>query len=171
MTKEEVEFSPVQPILFLVWGPAIYYFLTIPIDWVSLTRNWFDLFLIIVFVSFVWRNVRITILMLRRVPAIVLTDETITVAQKNYTLYWKDIKSVFLATSGLSYYRRRHIMLRVRDPEKCIKEIKNPIMRNFRWYTRNWSYSPFDINLFLVKGDDDEIYRLVLKYYQNNRGF
>jgi len=75
-------------------------------------------------------------------------------------------------SGGTTAPKNRYIIISVREPEKYLKAVKNPLIRYYRWYTRNfWSYSPFEVNLFLVKGDDDEIYQLVLKYYQNFRGF
>ena len=75
-------------------------------------------------------------------------------------------------SNGITAPKSGYIIIRVRDPEKYIKSIKNPFTRYYRWHTRGlWNLSPFEISLFLVRGDDDEIYHTVLKYYQNNRGF
>lgn len=107
-------------------------------------------------------------------PAVVLTDDAITITERNYTIYWKDVIDVYMADSGEPAVRApriNYIIIRVREPDKYIKAIKNPFTRYYRWYTRNWSLSPFQVNLFFVRGDDDEIYHLVLKYFQNNRGF
>ena len=65
----------------------------------------------------------------------------------------------------------RFVTIKVREPEVQLKMVKNPLIRNYRWLTRNWRQSPFDVSLFLVRGDDDEIYHTILRYYQNNRGF
>jgi hypothetical protein len=110
-------------------------------------------------------------------PALVLTEESITIIERGYTIYWKDMIDVYMAHTGSPLDGVRsvtmdYIIIKVREPEKYLKEIKNPFTRFYRWNTRKlWSDSPFEINLFLIRGDDDDIYQLVLKYYQNLRGF
>ena len=111
--------------------------------------------------------------MLLQKPAIILTNESITITERRYTIKWTDMKNVYLVrTPSMREPRIYYVILRVREPEKYIRSIKNPFTRYYRWYTRNlWNQSPFEVNLFLVRGDDDEIFRTILKYYQNNRGF
>jgi len=117
---------------------------------------------------FTWRQLRITFLMLIRKPALILTDKGVTITERNYTIYWEDIMDVYKAFGRGS--PRNYVIIRVREPEKYIRAIKNPFTRYWRWYTRNlFNLSPFEVNLFLVRGDDDEIYHTVLKYYQHNR--
>jgi len=176
MQKEEFSFSPLQPILFVIGVPAIMYFFSDHINWFSITHSWLTL-LIIPLLLFTWRQLRITILMLMNRPAVVLTDDAITITERGYTIKWRDIKDVSIASDGspsggITAPKNRYVILRVREPEKYIKSIKNPFTRYYRWYTRTlWSLSPFEVSLFLVRGDDDEIYHTILRYYQNNRGF
>ena len=65
----------------------------------------------------------------------------------------------------------RFVTIKVREPEVQLKMVRNPFIRNYKWPTRNWRQSPLEVSLFLVRGDDDEIYYTTLRYYQNNRGF
>ena len=178
MEKKEFGFSALQPVFFIVWWPGIYFWFTRSISIYALTHSWLAIFITIVLIVLTWKNLRITLLMLRNVPAVILTDKSVTITQKNDTIYWEDVKDVYMTNSGtgggtggrgLGGIRIRYVTIMVREPEKYIMAIKNPFVRYYRWYTRNWKYSPFEINLFLVKGDDDEIYQEVLKYYQHNR--
>src|ERR1700743_1955235 len=175
--REEFEFSPLQPILFVISSPAIGYIISSNQNWFYWTHSWLLIILILPFLLFIWKQLRITFLMLFRKPAIILTEETITITERSYTIYWKDMIDVYLVNDGspgggTTAPKSRYITIVVREPEKYIKAIKNPFTRYYRWYIRNWwSYSPFEVSLMLVKGDDDEIYELVLKYFQHFRGF
>jgi hypothetical protein len=171
IASKEFEFSVLPPIITVILAPSwcclVAGYIIKGISFSNLPGLIFTFFIMI----YLAKNLRITYLMLRRLPSIILTDEKITVAQKKYSIYWKDVTSIQMAISDGMNFRPKYIIINVRDNWKYIKEIKNPIIKYYRWYTRNWSYSPFDINLFFVKGDNDEIYHTVLKYYQNNRGF
>jgi hypothetical protein len=174
MEKEEFGFSVLQPSLLLIASPAAYYIYTSESYWFFLTHTWLGLFLLLVMSLILWKNLRITFLMLLRKPALVLTSESIKITESNYIIAWEDVLDVYLAGSGSSTRfggdsgssRTYYIILKVKDPEKYVKTIKNPFTRYYRWYTRNWRVSLFEVNLFLVKGDSDEIYKEVLKYYQ-----
>jgi hypothetical protein len=127
---------------------------------------------VMLFSAHVIKNLRIGYFTLIHKPAVILTDESITITAKNDTIKWTDVKDVYMTYRSigvLNSMRFQYITIRVREPEKYLKAIKNPIIRGSRWLTRNWRPSPFEVNLFLVRGDEDENYRLVLKYYQNNR--
>ncbi|HTD99330.1 MAG TPA: STM3941 family protein [Mucilaginibacter sp.] len=176
MEPEEFAFSPLQPILFVMASPAYYYmFFSGKYDWFFiLTHNWFVWVFALPFILFTWKQTRPTLLMLLRKPAVILTDKGITITERNYTIYWEDIMDVYMAHQGGGSYRantmNQYVIIRVREPEKYIKAIKNPFTRYVRWYTRNlFNLSPFEVSLFLVRGDDDEIYHTILNYYQHNR--
>jgi len=175
--REELEFSPLQPILFVIFSPAIYYLFSYKINWFYLAHSWLVLILTLPLLLFIWRQLRITLLMILRKPAVILTEEAITITERNYTIYWKDMIDVYLVNDGspaggTTAPKNHYITIVVREPGKYIKTIKNPFTRYYRWYTRNWwSYSPFEVSLMLVRGDDDEIYQLVLTYFQHFRGF
>lgn len=174
MEKEEFAFSPLQPILFVIASPAFYYWFSSETD-VYLTTHSPIVFLIVAGLTVLAvRQVRITILMLFLRPAVILTDESITLTESFDKIYWKDVSDVYVASNGdgvMRFPSKSYVIIKVREPEAYLKAIKNPVSRNYRWYTRNWRPSPFEVNLLLVKGDDDEIYHTILKYYQNNRGF
>jgi hypothetical protein len=106
---------------------------------------------------------------------VVLTSESITITERGYTIYWEDIMDVYMASDGspqggITTPKYRYVIIRVREPEKYIDAIKNPFTRYYRWHTRGlWNESPFEVSLFLLKGDDYDNYHLILKYYQHNR--
>ncbi len=173
MEKEELGFSVLQPILFVIASPAIYYVCSDERYVYFLTCTWIGWIFTLPLLLFVWKHLRITVLMLLQKPAVILTDEIITITERGYSIYWADIMDVFMSHSGSAdagTVRNQYVAIMVREPEKYIKAIKNPFTRYYRWYTRKWwSLSPFEVSLSLVRGDDDENYQLILKYYQHNR--
>jgi len=175
MEKEEFGFSFLQPSLFVLASPGLYYFFSDRINLYAFSHSLLLMILAIPLVLFIYKHLRITLLMLFRRPALTLTSEVVTITESGYSIYWADVKDVYLADSISGVMRSpktRFIIISVREPEKYIKAIKNPFTRYYRWATRGfWSESPFEISLFLVSGDDDEIYHQVLRYFQNNRGF
>lgn len=120
------------------------------------------------------KNLRIGLFTLRGKPAIILTNEGIVITAKNDTIKWTDVGNVYMTSSSIgviNLVKFRFITIKVREPENYLKMIKNPFIRNYRWLTRNWRTSSFEVSLFLVRGDDDEIFSAIFKYYKNNRGF
>ena len=177
MEKEEFGFSVLQPSLFVIGSPAIYYIFIQNDNWLIILHHWLLIIITIPALLFIWRQLRITVLMLLCRPALILTEKAVTITERNYTIRWTDMMDVYIASNissstGAVTPQKSYVVLRVRNADDYIKAIKNPFTRYYRWYTRRlWNESPFEINLFLVKGDDDEIYHQVLRYYQNNRGF
>jgi hypothetical protein len=98
-----------------------------------------------------------------------LTNESIFIGSSGYTIDWKDIKHI--GRSVVNRSNDEYIEIYVRDPKKYIDMIRNPLIRFFKWKTRNLANSPFYINLSNIRGDNEEIFRTVLRFYQNNRGF
>jgi hypothetical protein len=173
---EKFYFSPLQPSLLVIASPAFVYFFADPAWVYALMHSPLVMVLVFVYLSMAIRTLRITIFMLLRVPAVILTDETITVTAKGDTIYWTDISDVLMANDanpggGITMPRNRYAIIKVREPEKYLKAIKNPLVRFYRWHTRNWRLSSFEVNLSLVTGDDDELFHRVLAYYQHYRGF
>ena len=103
--------------------------------------------------------------------AIVLTNESIFIHASGYSIDWTDIKHIGRYTDDAMNFPSEYIEIYVRDQKKYIDMIRNPLVRFFKWKTRNMNNSPFYINLSTVKGDNDEIFHAVLRFYQNNRGF
>jgi hypothetical protein len=174
MEEEEFQFSPLKPILLVVAAPLIYVYILRGLNLFVRNFSLYGLIVTVGLVSYTWKYLRITFLMLTLRPAVILTDESITITSANYIISWKDVQDVYLASSGgdsarsiKSYY----IVVSVREPEKYFKQIKNPFTRYYRRWTRNWRPSPFEVDLSLIRGNEDEIYHPILRYYQNNRGF
>jgi hypothetical protein len=165
-------FSLLRPIFVMLFMPFLY----LNILFFSRLKTVFLVIVTLILALYIERYLRILIWAIIRTPALILTDETITITESNYVIYWKDIISLYMASDASSNtvnnpIRYYYVMIKVRDPHKYIDDIKNPIIRYYRWYTRKWSDTPFQVRLSSIKGDDDEIYHNVLRYYQNNRGF
>ena len=113
---------------------------------------------------------RISYMRYRKAPGLLLSDECITICYSGYCIPWTDItyinKSANYALLNTSY-----ASIYVRDPWKHVAEIKNPVTRYFRWYTRNFRNTLFEVNLASLAGDDEENYHKILLYYQKYRGF
>jgi hypothetical protein len=172
--KEEFKFSPLQPVLSVCFLIAAVYYFSDPYNLYMLTHNPIVLIIILLCLLYVAKNLRIGWLTLMGRPAVVLTNESITITAKNDTIKWVDVIDVYMTSSSVgvvNLVRFRFVTIKLREPEAQLKMVKNSFIRNYRWLTRNWRQSPFDVNLFLVKGDDDENYNTILRYYQNNRGF
>ncbi len=175
---ERFEFSPLKPILLVIFVPAIYFWFTRTLTFWGFVTSPLAQIITYTLIYFLWKYVRITFLMLRLKPAVVLTDKSIVITEAGYTIDWKDVKDVYLSSNGggagmpFNPLRSYYVTIRVRDAEKYFAQVKNPFTRAFRYVTRNWRETgAFEVDLSLVRGDEDEIYHTILKYYQNNRGF
>jgi len=177
LERETFAFSPLKPILLVVFVPAIYFWFTRTLTFLALLYNPLAQIITFILIYFLSKYVRVTYLMLRLKPAVVLTNEAITITEAGYTINWKDVKDVFMSSSGgsgtgLNPMRSCYVTVKVREPEKYFAQIKNPFTKWFRHATRNWRETgAFEVDLSLVRGDEDEILHTVLRYYQNNRGF
>ena len=172
--RDELAFSRLQPILSVLFLVFAFCFFTSHATLYMLTHNWLALICILLFLVYVIKNIRIGILTIRNIPAIILTEESIVITAKGDTVEWTDIADIYMTSNSfgnINLVKFFFVTIRLRDPEKYLKSIKNPFIRNYRWFTRNWRSSPVEVSLFLVKGDDEEIYQLILKYYQHFRGF
>ena len=120
------------------------------------------------------KSLRIGYFILTRRPAVVLTNESVVITDSGDEIKWIDIADVYMTHRGykdIGSIQAYYVTIKLRDPEVYLKAIKNPIIRKCRWITRKWKPSPFEIKLSLVRGDEDDNYRSVLRFYQNNRGF
>ena len=174
MEKEEFKFSLVQPVLSVCFLIAAAYYFSDPYNLFMITHNLIALIIILLCLGYMFKNLRIGVLTLMGKPAIILTKESITITANNDTIKWLDVGNVYMTSTSagtINPVKFRFVTIKVREPEMQLKMVKNPFIRNYRWLTRNWRQSPFEVSLFLVKGDDDEIYHTILRYYQNNRGF
>jgi hypothetical protein len=174
MEKEEFKFSLLQPALSVMFLIAAGYFFSDKYNLYLITHN--PLVFIIILLCFIYmiKNLRIGLFTLMGKPAIVLTNESIVITAKNDTIKWTDVGNVYMTYSSIgviNLVKFRFVTIKVREPENYLKMVKNPFIRKYRWLTRNWRTSSFEVSLFLIKGDDDEIYNTILKYYKNNRGF
>ena len=105
--------------------------------------------------------------MITSVPAIALTKHYIVISQQGYTIEWKDIDEINLEVSegrGRSY----SLKLTLKDPWKYISQVRNPVLRYYRWYLLDY-YNPFTINLSMVEGDSNEIYDRVENCFHEHR--
>jgi hypothetical protein len=172
MEDERFEFSPLRPILLLLYVPCYLLYLSEFVDAISNPLAWIFLIPGIFATVAIFKSLRLTGLMLLIRPAVILTEESIYVAEKNDTIKWTDVMDVYMASNrGWTGFATYYIIIRVREEDKYLNRVKNPLLRTYRKWTRNWGPSPFDINLGWVRGDEDELLHIVLRYFQNNRGF
>lgn len=174
MEKEEFKFSLLQPVLSVMFLISAFYFFSNEYDLYIITHNPLAFIIILLCLTYMIKNLRIGLFTLMGKPAVILTNESITVTAKNDTIKWTDVGNVYMTSSSvgmINLVEFHFVTIKVREPESQLKMIKNPFIRNYRWLTRNWRQSPFEVSLFFVRGDDDEIYHTILRYYQNNRGF
>jgi len=175
LERETLPFSPMKPILLVIAAPAFYVAFLNNINQFIKENNIEALIIGFAVFLVIWPSIKVTALMLALRPAVTLTNESITITATGYTIYWTDVKDVCMADSGESAVRSPqsyYVIISVRDPEKYLKAIKNPFTRNYRWITRNWrSTGAFEVDLSLVRGDEDEILHTILRYYQAGRGF
>jgi hypothetical protein len=97
-----------------------------------------------------------------------LSKHGITTAQNRYTIAWKDIEEMNLVVTG----GRGHscsLVIDVKDPWKYISQIKNPILRNYRWFAKDYGYKPFSISLSVVEGNEDDVFNAVEDCFHQNR--
>jgi len=112
-----------------------------------------------------------------RRPAIILTNESLTNTMDGYTVKWTDVRNVYMTSEDVGNYKdliplqAYSITIKVEDNEKYFAQVKSPFTRWYRRVTRNWPSDTLEIDLGLVRGDEDEILHAILRYYQNNRGF
>jgi hypothetical protein len=175
LESETFSFSAFKPILLLTCIPAIYLWLTRNITLLALVYSPLAQIMTFVIIFYLWKYLRVTFLMLTLRPAVVLTAEAVVITESGYTIYWKDVMDVYSSSGGgvgMIGLRNHYVTIRVREPDKYFSQITNPFTRFFSYATRNWRETgAFEVDLSLVKGDPDEIYHTILKYYQNNRGF
>jgi len=100
MEEDRFEFSPLKPMLLVVFVPAIYFWFTRRLSFAAWVSNPVVPIITFVLLYFLWKYIRITILMLRLKPAVVLTSESITITAAGYTIPWTDVSNVFLSSSG-----------------------------------------------------------------------
>jgi len=124
-------------------------------------------YLIILFVvQYVYRiSIKPLFLMICGVPAIVVASKSIALNEKGYTIEWSDVQDIdLIVTEGRSTSYTLNI--KVKEPWKYISQIKNPVMKYYRWYMLEY-YNPFTVSLSNVEGDSSEIYGTIENYYHN----
>jgi len=174
MEREELPFSPLQLTYCLFYLLAAYYIFSSDHYWDMMMHNPIVLLFVACFVIYMIKSLRIGYFILTRRPAVVLTNESVVITDSGDEIKWIDIADVYMTHRGykdIGSIQAYYVTIKLRDPEVYLKAIKNPIIRKCRWITRKWKPSPFEIKLSLVRGDEDDNYRSVLRFYQNNRGF
>jgi hypothetical protein len=125
---------------------------------------WFIIIFIVAGYVF-WHFIRITALMMAGVPAIIIERKTITLTEKGYALEWKDIEEMNMVVTG-GKGRSYNLVITVKEPWKYISGIRNPLMRYYCWYAKDYFYNPFSINLSMIAGDNYEVYNTIESYYR-----
>jgi hypothetical protein len=163
---EVIKFSKYQAIVSVLLIFALYESIVNLIKQGMLNHDyrWFIVFGIVIAYLF-WNVIRITIYMIIGVPAVIITKRDITLTQKGYVIEWDDITNMDYVVTG-SKSRSYTLVIDVKDPWKYISTIKNPLMRNYCWYAKDYYYKPFTIDLGNVEGDNSEIFDTVERYYR-----
>ena len=165
----QIKFSKYQALFSIVLCIVMYEpVMDVIRQWV-LFHDYRWLILAVIIISYIfWNFIRITILMILGHPAIILSKNDITLTQLGYTIEWKDIEEMNLVvTYGKS--RSYNLVIDVKDPWKYISQIKNPLVRYYCWYAKDYYYKPFSINLITVEGDNEEIFDSVDNYFHKIR--
>jgi len=167
-SAKEIKFSKVQALVSIALLLVLYEpVMRMVRQGIQFHELWPFMVSFIVIAYVFWTAVRISILMIEGVPAIILTNETITITQKGYTLEWKDIVEMNLVTGG-GKGRSYDLVIEVKEPWKYIAQIKNPLVRNYCWFTKDF-FKPFCINLSIIEGDSHEIYDVVETCYHQHK--
>jgi hypothetical protein len=174
MEKEELSFSPLQLTYCFFYLLAAYYLFSSDHYLFIMIHNPIALLFAGGFTIYMLRSLRIGYFILTRRPAVVLTNESVVITDSGDEIKWIDVADVYLTHRGykdVGSIQAYYVTIKLRDPEFYLKAIKSPFIRKCRWLTRKWKPSPVEIKLPLVRGDEDDNYRSVLRFYQNNRGF
>ena len=174
MEKEELAFSSLQLTYSVIYLLGIYYFFSNDTYLFAVSHNPIILIVVIGLIVYMIKSLRMGFFILTRKPAVILTNEKVVITATNDTIKWADVADIYMTYRVLGFgdsVRLHYITIKLHDSEAYLRSIKNPIIRKYRWITRNWKPSPVEIKLSLVRGDEDDNYRSVLRFYQNNRGF
>ena len=96
MEKEEFKFSLIQPVLSVCFLIAAVYYFSDSYNLYMVTHNPFMLIVILLCLAYMVKNLRIGLLTLMGRPAIILTDESITITANNDTIKWLDVGHVYM---------------------------------------------------------------------------
>jgi hypothetical protein len=130
---------------------------------------WFLLCFVVflfIFLNFIW----VPAMVLAGIPALTLTNRGIRIAHRGYYIEWNDIEAINLVeSSGRS---TSYIMtISVKDDWKYIGALRNPFLRYFRWYMKDYNAynTPFSIRLSMLEGDNADIYAAVENCFHNHK--
>lgn len=118
---------------------------------------WFMICLLVV--AFLAPILRPVLLMLTGRAALTLTTKGLGISSLGYRIDWSDMAGVECIQSqgkSPSYL----LKISVNDPWKYISTTLNPLLRYYRWYTKDY-FDPFTIDLGMLDGNSDEIYAMV----------
>ena len=129
---------------------------------------WF-IFSFIIFAFIFWNFIRLSVFTLAGIPAIVLTTKGIKLTQLGYDIEWNDISEINLIESG-GKTTTYELVISVKDDWKYIGGLRNPLLRYYRWYTREgYNSTPFSVRLNLLEGDSLDIYNSVENCYHSHK--
>jgi len=166
---DEIKYSKFQALWIIILIAALFTPLTNLVKQGMLNRDyrWFLLFFFAT--SYViWNFVRPTVFLLFGIPAVVITRSYIALSELGYDIDWKDIEEINLdVTTGRS--TSYTLVISVKDPWKYISTIRNPVMRYYRWYAKDYFYKPFAVSLNNLEGDSQGIYDKVENHFHQYR--
>jgi hypothetical protein len=170
-------FSPLMQLTVLGFLSLFYLFVKGKVDAFIIEDPLYFFLSLSVLALIGWTYIRALGFALIRRPAIILTNDSLTNTIDGYTVKWTDVRNVYMTSEDVGGYKDLiplkgySITIKVEDNDKYFAQIKNPFSRWFRRAVRNWPVDTVEIDLGLVRGDEDEILHTILRYYQNNRGF
>ncbi|MBS1525372.1 MAG: hypothetical protein JST19_06975 [Bacteroidetes bacterium] len=127
---------------------------------------WFPLCVFAAAIVF-WNFIRVGVLSLAGRPGIVLTNEGITLTELGYNIEWQDIDGIDLVENP-GKYTSYSLVISVKYDWKYIGAIRNPLLRYYRWYTKDYfGNTPFSINLNTLHDDSGDVYAAVENCFHN----
>lgn len=97
-------------------------------------------------------------------PAVILTDEYIKLITNGYQISWADISHMELSQFTNRGATAFSIVLTLKDEGKYLQQLNDPFMRLYYKYRKAEAH-PFTISLAELKGNPQELYRLIEEYY------
>jgi hypothetical protein len=177
LDRTTLHFSPLIQLTFLGFLSLFYFFVKGKVDAFIVEDPLYFFLSLSALVLICWTYIRAFGFALIRRPAIILTNDSLTNTIDGYTVKRTDVRNVYMTSEDVGGYKDLiplkgySITIKVEDNDKYFAQIKNPFSRWFRHAVRNWPTDTLEIDLGLVRGDEDDILHTILRYYQNNRGF
>src|ERR1700757_4846837 len=98
--RETLAFSPLWQLTFMVPVLIAYLCLRDKVDLYIIEHPFFSLLDLSLVILYFWRFLKAFYLMLTFHPAVILTNESITITIEGYEIKWTDVRNVYMEDSG-----------------------------------------------------------------------